>query len=151
MADSPFEAVSNTIKTIFDAEFAVEQFQLIHDELHESLGREYVAAGVAPLEDVIQTKSRIVQETWVEVKLYDLWTQEISPDTVVDPRKITKYAERFREALRTAQTPNPGTNQIWFFNVVRTQYPRDPTGNKTRFVMTICAYGNNSNLIETTA
>lgn len=151
LASSPFEAVAIAIKAVFDATFAAEQFVMIFDDLHESLGREYVAVGISPTEDLTRTTNALVQETWVEVKFYDLWRQEISPDTVVDPVTITAYAERFRNALRIASASDPGTGQVWYFDVRRITYPRDPTGNKTRFVATIRAFGNNSNLVETVA
>lgn len=149
MADSPFEAVATAVIAVFEATFASEQFQMIPDELHESLGRDRVSVGIAPTEDTRLNGNSLVQETWVEVKFYDLWTQEISPETVVNPYKIAAYAERLRHALGVASASDPGTGQVWYFDVVKTSYPRDPTGNKSRFVMTIRAFGNNSNLVET--
>lgn len=147
---SPFEAVASAIIGVFNTEFAVEQFTMIPDELHESLGRKRVDVGIAPVEDLVQTSNGIVQETWVEIKFYDRWKQEISPDTQINPYIITGYADRLRNALRVARIQDPGTDQVWFFEVRRVQYPRDPTGNKSRFIMTVRALGSNSNLVETT-
>lgn len=150
MAASPFEAVATAVIAIFNAEFAAEGFTMIPDNLHESLGRERVDVGIAPIEDVVNIRDSVVQETWAEVRFYHLWTQEISPNTQVNPFQIAAYAERFRDALRsTASTPHTG--QVWYFDVRRVQYPNDPTGNKSRFVMTIRAFGNNSGLVESTA
>lgn len=151
LASSPFEAVAIAVKAVFDATFATEQFVMVFDDLHESLGREYVAVGISPTEDITRAANALVQETWVEVKFYDLYPQEIDPNTGVDPTTITGYAERFRNALRGASASDPGTGQVWYFDVRRITYPRDPTGNKTRFVATIRAFGNNSNLVETVA
>lgn len=151
MANSSFEAVATAIIAVFNTEFAAEQFTMIPDELHESLGRTRVDAGISPIRDVVNTSNNIVQETWVEVKLYDMWPQEITPETVVNPYRITGFAERFRNAIRLAKASDPGTGQVWFFDVRNTEYPRDPTGNKTRFVMTIRALGNNAGLIETSS
>jgi hypothetical protein len=150
MADSTFEAVASLIIDVFNTEFSAEQFVMIPDELHESLGRTRVDVGIAPVEDIVRESNGIVQETWVEIKFYDLWKQEISPDTQVNPYRITAFADRLRDALRVARVQDPGTGQVWFFDVRRVQYPRDPTGNKSRFVMTVRALGNNNNLIETT-
>lgn len=147
---SPFEAVASAIISVFNTEFAVEQFTMIPDELHESLGRKRVDVGIAPVEDLVQTSNGIVQETWVEIKFYNLWKQEIDPNTQINPYIITGYADRLRNALRVARIQDPGTDQVWFFEVRRVQYPRDPTGNKSRFVMTVRALGSNSNLVETT-
>lgn len=150
MAGSAFERVATSVKAVFDAEFATEQFRMQFDNLHEAVGRDRVAVGIAPVEDRANARTRIMQEAWLEVKFYGLWDDTIAPDTVINPFKITAYAERLRDALRRSQATDPGTGQVWFFDVDRTQYPNDPTGNKSRFVMTIRAFGNNANLTETT-
>lgn len=151
MADSPYEVVAIALKDVIDTEFAAEKVVAVHDNLHEALGQKRMAAGIAPVEDVVNQRNAVVQETWAEVKFYDIWKKEISPDTVVNPLKITAYAERFRNALRAARVLDPGTGQLWYFDVTRIQYPNDPTGNKSRFVATVRAYGNNSGLVETAA
>lgn len=150
MADSPYEAVATAIKAAIDAEFAPEHITAIHDNIHESLGQDRVAVGIAPMEDMVQTGNGVVQETWAEVRFYTIWDPKIDPTTVVNPFKITAYAERFRNALRTLSATTPGTGQVWYFDVRRVTYPNDPTGNKTRFVATVRAFGNNSGLVETT-
>lgn len=147
---SPFETVAIALKTIIDAEFAPEGFTAIFDNLHESLGRTRTEIGIAPTEEFVNERNAVVQESWVEVRFYDLWTQEISPDTVVDPTRIAGFAERFRDAIRRARASDPGTGMVWYFDVRRVEYPNDPTGNKTRFHATVRAFGNNSGLIETT-
>lgn len=148
---SPFETMATAIITAFNAEFGAEGFLMIPDRLHESLGRDATAVGISPVEDVSSTRNRLVQETWAEVQFFDLWTDEISPDTMVDPFRITEYADRFRRVLRTTKAQNTNTGDVWYFDVDRIQYPNDPTGNKTRFVAQIRAYGDNSNLVETGA
>lgn len=147
---SPYKTVATALQAVIAAEFEPEGFTAIRDNLHESLGRSRTAIGIAPSEDRVRENNAVVQETYVEVRFYDLWTQEISPDTVVDPALITGYAERFRSALRRAKAMDPGTGEVWYFDVVRITYPNDPTGNKSRFHATIRAYGNNSGLVETT-
>jgi hypothetical protein len=146
---SAYTQVADLLKVIIDTEFAAEGFIAIKDDLHESLGRKRVDIGIAPVEDVLQPGNALVQETTVEVKFYDLWTNEISPNTIVDPTRITEYAERFRNALGAGARAFAGNNQLWYFDVQRVTYPRDPTGNKTRFVATIRAKGTNGGLIET--
>lgn len=149
MAPSTFEAVASAVKAAFDAEFAVEGYTMLFDNLHESLGRQRVSVGIAPIEEYSNPNDAIVQETYLEVRFYHMWKQEISPETVMNPTLITGYADRFRQCLRVARAQDPGTGQLWFFDVQRVTYPNDPTGNKTRFHATIRAYGNNTNLIET--
>jgi hypothetical protein len=151
MAGSAFETVALALKSVIDTEFAPEGYTAILDNLHESLGRTRVDIGIAPVEDTLMTGNDVVQETYVEVKFYHLWTQEISPSTIVNPTQITAYAERFRDAVRRAKLSDPGTGQVWYFDVRRVQYPSDPTGNKTRFVARVRAFGNNAGLVETTS
>jgi hypothetical protein len=151
VADSAFEEMATAIIGVFNAEFSPEGWVMIPDNLHASLGRTRVDVGIAPVEDVPMSNNNVVQETWAEVKFYGLWKQEIKPDTMVNPFIVTAYAERFRTALRNATVHSPGTGQMWFFDVRGVKYPNDPTGNRSRFVMTIRAYGNNSALVETVA
>ena len=146
---SAFSQVSDQLKAIIDTEFAPEGLVAIKDDLHESLGRKAAAVGIAPVEDVLQGGNDLVQETTVEVKFYDLWKQEINPNTVVDPTRITEFAERFRAAVGRGAAEFGGTNELWFYDIRRITYPRDPTGNKTRFVATIRCKGNNVFLTET--
>lgn len=148
---SAFKIVSDAVISVFNAEFAPEGFVMIPDNLHEALGRYRVDVGIAPTDDSPMVTNRIAREMRMEVKFYGLWTDEISPDTMVDPTPITEYAERLMDALRRSQATDPGSGKVWYFDVDRVQYPNDPTGNKTRFIMTIRAFGNNMNLVETTA
>lgn len=153
MADpttSAYLTVATALQQIIAAEFADEQFTAIRDNLHESLGRFKVDIGIAPVDDFPRDANEILKETVVEIRFYDLWTQEISPDTVVDPAQITGYARRLENAIRVAQATDPGTDEVWYFSIRRTSFPNDPTGNKTRFHMTIRAFGNNAGLVETT-
>jgi hypothetical protein len=148
---SPFEILATSVITAFNQEFTPEGFTMIPDKLHESLGRKRVYAGIHPLRDAVMPGNSLVQETWAEARLYLMWKQEINPETQVNPFTITEYAERFREILRVTKATDPGTGQVWFFDVVEFTYPDDPTGNKSRFHATIRGYGNNAALIESTA
>jgi hypothetical protein len=148
---SSYENVAAALKTIIDAEFAPEGFTAIFDNLHESLGRTRTEIGIAPVDDIVRDDNGLVQETVVEVRFYDLWTAEISNTTVVDPSRITGFAERMRDAIRVYNSGRYGTGMTWYFDVRRVSYPSDPTGNKTRFHATIRALGNNTALVETTA
>lgn len=148
MADSPYQNVAEALATIINTEFAPEGIQALHDNLHPALGQKRVSVGIAPAYEAVNARTNIAQETWLEVKFYDLWKQEITPETIVDPRKIAAYAERLRQAVKAGRV-TMGDSQIWFFDVVRVEYPNDPNGNKSRFVATIKAFGNNSGLVET--
>ncbi len=84
---SAYEVVANSLKTIIDTEFAAEGVVAIHDNLHESLGRDRRECGIAPVEDSPPMNNGLVLETLAEVRFFDFWTQEISPTT---PRPRTK-------------------------------------------------------------
>lgn len=149
MADA-FADAAAAIKVAFDAEFAPEGVALQYDDLHESLGRDSIEAGISPMEEAPLQNDRLVQSTLIKLQFYDLWPDtSVDPAVQVDPRRITGFAARFREAVKAANTGRSGTGLLWFFDVDSVSYPRDPTGNKTRFVAVIRCQGNNNNLIET--
>ncbi len=141
MADSAYEVAATGIKAIFDQEFAAEGITAQHDCLHESLGRQRVSVGISPTRSTFAPNNAVVRHIYILIQFYDIWKQEISPETQVNPFKIASYAERLERALETAQASEPGSNEIWFYTVTNVDFPRDPTGNKTRFEMTIRAYG----------
>lgn len=145
---NPFVEAATIIKQIFEDEFSAEGFVMVFDNLHPAMGRHRVDVGIAPTEERPHARDYYAQETWIEVRFYDLWKEEIDPQTVVNPTRITDFAFRLRDAIR--RYTEPGTGNMWYFNVEETTYPDDPTGNKSRFHMTILAYGNNNALIETT-
>lgn len=149
MSDSAFQEIAEAVIATFEAEFAAEGFKMIPDRLHESLGRYRVDVGISPTEEAPTIRDRNTENHYVLVQFYDLWDEKIDPTTQVNPYKITAYAERFKRALRDSQ--DPGTGRVWYFDVDRILFPNDPTGNKSRFEMTIRAWGGNSNLIETGA
>lgn len=135
-------AIENAVLDEFDDELYLS-FQ--YDRLHESLGsdgRLYVA--VSPETEPADNIELRVEAT---LQFYDHYNLEIDPRQAVDPRMITNKAERMRRALSEIRTT--GTPYLWFFDVVNTRYPNDPTGNKTRFEMTIVARGGNAGLLET--
>lgn len=146
---SAYATAANNLKTIIDAEFAADGFSAIHDDIHESLGWNGVRIGISPIRDVPNAGNKLMKETWLEVKFYGLWVKEITPETVVDPRVITEYAERFMRAIEAAARVT--TDVMWYYNIEEIAYPRDPNGNRSRFVATIRAWGNNTSLIETVA
>jgi hypothetical protein len=149
---SSYEQCANALKTIIDTEFAAEGLVAIHDELHESLGSQGTVIGISTDErgDVVNAANGLVLETWIQVRFQGGYNLQVNPSQTVDPRIITNYAERLRRAIRTANSPHFGTSQAWYYQITEIRYPRDPTGNKTRFFATIRAYGNNSALVETT-
>src|ERR1044072_1209051 len=150
---SAYEEAPGQIKTIIDACYATEGFVAVHDELHESLGFDGTVIGIAPDDrgDIVDPGNNLVQETYIMVRFQGKYDLKVDPRQTVDPRTITNYAERLRRAIQDYSSPYiVGTPRNWYFKILETRYPRDPTGNKTRFFMLLQAYGNNAGIVETT-
>jgi hypothetical protein len=146
---STFKTVATKLKTIIDTEFAAEGYTAVFDNLHESLGRTRVDIGISLERQRPMAADAHVRETFLTVKFYHLWKQEITPTTVVNPDTIATFAERFERAVQTYNKTAVGNGLVWYFDVTNTEFPNDPTGNKTRFVSSVRAYGNNTSLVET--
>jgi hypothetical protein len=144
---SPYAQAADRLKTIIDAEFAPETYTAIHDNLHPAVGQEGTRIGIAPEAEEARPGRAIENDISITVKFYRRWDAQVDENKKVDPRVISEFAERFRAAIR--DNNEVGTDSLWYFNLVRIRYPRDPTGNVTRFEADIIAYGTNSALTET--
>lgn len=148
---SAYSQAADLLKLIIDGTFLAEGAAAVHDDLHESLGFDgewHVGINPDDRGDIVNARTALVQETWIQVKVFAPWTKMVEPTQAVDPRDITEAAERFRRAIKASG--QPATDPMWYFNLVQISYPRDPTGNRTRFVATIRVFGNNASLVETT-
>lgn len=148
----PYSVVAAALKQIIDTEFAAEGITAVNDQLHEALGNKRVAVGIAPVEETSLSTNRLANQFLVEVRFYDLWDKKVDPAQSVNPTKITAYANRLKRALQQARASYEGDNataEVWYFTWMRTDYPNDPTGNKTRFHMQVMATGDNTGLLET--
>lgn len=147
---SAYVEAADQLKVVLDATYAPEGLVTEHDDIHESLGFQGARLGIAPDErgDIVRGDNALVQETWIEVKLFGVYNLEVNPNQAVDPRAITLLAERLRRSIKASN--QAATGSMWYYNLMQIRYPRDPTGNRTRFVATLRAFGNNSSLVETT-
>lgn len=145
---SPYEAVANQLAGIIDAEFAAEGLVTEHDCLHDSIGWEGARICVYPEMETPMPGRMIQEDVTVYVKYLGQYDKQINPEQSVDPRPTTVIAERLRRAINAAADAR--TANLWYFNLMDIMYPKDPTGNKTRFVARIVAYSQNSGIIETT-
>jgi hypothetical protein len=145
---SPYAEVADAVAGILDAEFAPEGMTTLHDNLHPAVGAEGSRMGVSIEDETPRAGNMIQNDIAVTVKFYRRWDPDVDIHKKVDPRIIAGFAERFRNAIREYQAP--GTNKVWYFNLVRIRYPNDPVGNKSRFEADLVAYGSNSALVETT-
>lgn len=140
-------AARAVIKAALETEFAAEGFPVYDDHLHESLGWDgKTRIGTSPIDSAPLASNEQVLVIRVKVQFYGKWNKEVDPDQRVDPGRIEEYAERFR---RRMQTSDPHTDTNWYIRVRRVAYPKDPTGNMTRFEAEVAVIGNNSALIET--
>lgn len=144
----PYSILAEALETIITTEFADEPYLIFrHDRLHESLGSDgRTYAAVSPDEDEARNIESVMNAT---IQFYGPFKTEVDPQQQVDPRLITNKAERLKRALEQARV-SVASQYIWYFDVTRTRYPEDATGNKTRFEMHIQSRGNNTALIETT-
>lgn len=145
----PYHTAATALKTIIDTEFTDRSVAAQHDKLHESLGYERLDVGISPIEESPMTGNEVTNQLLILVQWYDLWEKLVDNTQQVNPFPITDIADRFRRAIRRQQASAAGSSEVWFFKVIRINYPDDPTGNKTRFEATILAYGNNTGLVET--
>lgn len=136
------------IKATIETEFAVENFEVLNDKLHESLGTEKAIAAVYP-EAERPHSSGIVSAFLVSVQVFMRWDPQIDPTQIVDPALIESWAWRLQRRMHTASNVNLPNVSYYVVNDVI--YPDDPTGNKTRFVMGLTGYGHSPSLSETSA
>lgn len=145
---SAYSVVAAAVKGVIDAEFAAEGITAIHDRVHASNGWKRPIVGISPESQTPRSGNEFLLDTRVLIQFYNTWDKEIDPEQVVDPRTITDYAHRLMQAIESQQASYAGSSQVWYFKVENVQYPNDATGNKTRFHMTICAYGDNTALLS---
>lgn len=144
---SPYRIAAAGLEQIITTEFPDLAVVPTHDELHESLGVTGRVVGISIDRELPGMRNRVVQETYLRVQWFEQWEKDVDPTVVKDPRLIADIAFRLQVALGKATLTSSG--DFWYFNWMSTEYPRDPIGNKTRFIMTVCAYANNSQLVET--
>lgn len=147
---SPYTEIAEALAALLDAEFDDMGIVTQHDHLHDSLGYMGAVVGVSPGAERPTTGQMVQSEIYAEVRYFDQWSKEVNNEQQVDPRIITEKAERFKRAVQQVQASTPGDKHVWFFDVLEITYPTDPTGNKSRFIAVVRAFGQNSGMIETT-
>lgn len=143
---SAYTIAANALAAICENTFPT--IPVVHDRVHEAVGYKGPRIGIAPIRQPMNSRNKLVQETWIEIRYMGQWNKEITPDQTVDPRIVTEAAEALLNAIRMTDVTASG--EMWYFNVEQVEYPPDPTGNHTRFYVTLRAWGNNASLVETT-
>lgn len=114
------------------------------DRLHASLGDEFPVIGVYPERTAPEPRNSYQNEFQLAVQYFNQYEKKVDRQQTVDPAVIEDLAEKFRATLKAA---DPKTGAVGYFELSRIEYPPDPTGNMTRFVAYVTAYGNNSALV----
>lgn len=144
---NPYTEAANRLETIINATFLAEGWKAEHDDLHDSLGYSGTRIGISPLRELPQPNVGVTIQTTIQVKFLGTYYKDVNNEQRVDPRIVANYAERFRRALYGP--PISPNDHHWFFQLTGIEYPRDPTGNATRFVATVVAFSQNTGLTET--
>lgn len=147
---APETEARNALIDLLETEFSSDGFAVQDDKLHESVGFDGTLLGVYPERSVAGPGNRFVNDMELKVQFFGAYDKQVDPFQAVSPSIIEDFAHRFKRALHDS-SPDPNTGKVWFFVLDRIEFPDDPTGNKTRFVATLKARGNNPALLETTA
>lgn len=148
MATAAITIMRQAIMGAITAEFAADGIAVHSDKLHDSLGDEGPVAGVYPDREAPGTAG-IDSDMVIMVQVFRTYVRDIDPRQQVDPAEIEEWAWRLQRRFRDESTVNDP--KAWWWNVRDIDYPDDPTGNKSRFVMTLVGYGPNATIVETTA
>lgn len=126
---------------------AYPEIELRSDRLHGSLGDEFAIIGVYPERTIAEAKNKLVNEINIIVQFFGKYEKKVDRQQSVDPGVIEDQAEVFRQLL----AGDPRSADVWWFELMRLDYPPDPTGNITRFVAYVTARANNTSqpILET--
>lgn len=149
---APETKLRHRLQTALEAEFSTEGIKFLDDKLHDSKGREGAIGGIYPGQTATPLGNELVLEPTVYIQLFGQWTPEVDPDRRIDPAPIEAWAERIRRALKAdGNQGSVGADEhLWYYQVVRIDYPPDPGGNISRLLATVVGKAQNSALVETT-
>lgn len=146
---APETALRERLIEVFNEEFETEGVVFGDDKIHDSLGQTGPVGGVYPSTAAEGFEQGLLQDTIVIVQLFNRWDREIDPKQAVSPGVIEEWAERLRRACRADELGTPGDEHLWYYRVLRIEYPPDPSGNITRLLATVQASSQNAGLTET--
>lgn len=146
---APETALRQRLIALLTREFRTEAIEFKSDKIHDSLGQDTAIGGVYPGPASEKLRNGLVQDTIVYVQLFNQWEPRIDPTQAVDPTTIETWAERIRRACRVDDDAFAGDSHLWFYRVLRVEYPPDPTGNISRLLAQVSASSQNAGLVET--
>lgn len=146
---APETKLRQDLIALLESEFGAEALTVYDDRIHDSLGQEGPVAGVYPETSPASVGDALVLEPLVKVQLFRRWSREVNAEQAVSPAGIEEWAERLRRAVRSAGLGTPGDAHLWYYQILRIDYPPDPTGNITRLIATVQGTTQNAGLTET--
>lgn len=146
---SPETALRHRLISVLTTEFTAEGVKFLNDKLHDSLGQKAPIGAVYPNVTAEMVGQGLVEDTTVTVQLFAKWKREINPEETVSPDLIEEWAERLRRACRADGLGAPGNAHLWYYRVLKVEFPHDPSGNITRLLATVQSSSQNAGLTET--
>lgn len=137
------------IAGVLNTEFTTEGITFRMDRAHDSLGQDAPVGAVYPGPSEEKLGQGLVYQTTAYIQLFRQWDPRVDPTQTVDPADIENWAERARRALQLDGVSVTGDAHLWYYRVVKTEYPLDPTGNVSRALFTVIAESQNASLVET--
>jgi hypothetical protein len=144
---SPATAARAHIKSVIATVYSAEGWTAGDDKIGRSMGKEVAVdeATIAVTTDYERERlgQAIMLDIGILVQFYLGF--DASPDETItrDVTDVEEYADRLRNAFSgSGATVDDG--DAWYLRVVGTEYPDDPTGNKTRFEMNIVCEATNA-------
>lgn len=137
----PETALATRIKSIFATVFTAEGWTLADDRQVRAAGKDGNAFGLYP---VLSTeRNQQVQELQITyiVQFYLAYNADPDEFIVVDPNVVVGYADRLRRGFTGQSSGN--TADQWYLRATQTAFPADPTGNMSRFEMTVLGFATN--------
>lgn len=144
---APETTARNALIAHLEEVFSSEKFPVLSDKLHGSVGYTGTQIGVYPLRATPWRSDVYVLDVELVVQFYGEYNLEVDPTQTVDPTTVEECAERFRRSMR--ENLDPGTDEVWYFQLKDLKYTPDPTGNISRFDAVLVARCRNAEYVET--
>ena len=127
----PATAVRQRVREIVEDEFSAEGWEVTDDKLPRASGHDGVTRlAVYPEDEHVQARNHYELIVPVVLQVYLGYEAKIDEFQQVDPGIIEAIGDRLRRAFENSSVGT--TSDLWFLNLIRIEYPDDPTGNKSR-------------------
>lgn len=135
---SPATAARSVIKTRIATAFSTEGWTGGDDKFGRSMGMELEEddAAISVTTDFERPRLNNASLLDIGITVQFYLGYDASPDETIsrDVTVIEEFAERLRQQFVGAGA-RVDSGDAWYLKIIGTEYPDDPTGNKTRFEM----------------